>query len=194
MHTIFAAAFLLFAAYPLIGTVASVWFLVASQLVLLLGEIRRGQVTGAGAFIFMSFLFFGVRPVYLLLENDYWLFTTLFTMRVGLNELTDGLWWASAALLCFAVGAAIFPRFHTVWLRRRRALNSGEAARPLVSQQMCAALMVFQAATLPVMLYLARGGRSLYGSSFGAYAYDLPVPLQAVHIMTVVVLFERFLR
>jgi hypothetical protein len=191
---ILASIFCIMLAYPLIGTVASVWLLVGSQLLLLIGEIRRGQVTGAGAFIFMSFLFFGIRPVYMLLENDYALFGRLFSMKVGLNELTDSLWWASAALFCFAVGATIFPRIHMAWLRRRRALNSGETVRHLVSQKMCAALMVFQAATLPVMLYLARGGRSLYGSALGAYAYDLPVPLQAVHIMTVVVLFERFLR
>jgi hypothetical protein len=194
MSILFAAAFLLLAAYPLVGTVASVWLLVASQLLLLIGEVRRGQVTGTGAFIFMSFLFFGVRPVYMLLEKDYTLFTRLFQMRVGLNELTDGLWWASAALFCFALGAAIFPRLHIAWLRRRRTLNSAETVRPLVSQQMCAALMAFQVFTLPVMLYLASGGRSLYGSAFGAYAYDLPVPLQAVHIVTLVVLFERFLR
>lgn len=194
MNSVFAAAFLLLAAYPLVGTVASVWLLVGSQFLLLLGEIRRRQVTGVGAFIFMSFLFFGVRPVYMLLEKDYTLFTRLFQMRVGVDEITDGLWWASAALFCFALGATIFPRLHVAWLRRRRALNNAESVRPLVNQKMGGALMAFQMLTLPVMLYLARGGRSLYGSAFGAYAYDLPVPLQAVHIITVVVLFERFLR
>lgn len=194
MSFVFASAFLLLAAYPLVGTSAAVWLLVGCQLVLLIGEVRRRQVTGVGAFIFMSFLFFGVRPVYLLLEKDYWLFTQLFRIRVGLNELTDALWWASAALVCFALGASLFPRLHTMWLRRRRALNNTESVRPLVSQKLCGALMAFQVLTLPVMLYLARGGRSLYASAFGAYAYDLPVPLQAVHIITVVVLFERFLR
>jgi hypothetical protein len=44
------------------------------------------------------------------------------------------------------------------------------------------------------MFVLSRGGRSLYGSAFGAYAYDLPVVLQAAHIITVVVLLERYLR
>jgi hypothetical protein len=194
MSFICAAVFLLLVAYPLVGTAASVWLLVGSQLLLLLGEMRRGQVTGAGAFIFMSFLFFGVRPVYMLLEKDYTLFTRLFLLPVGLNEVTSALWWASAALFFFAVGAIAFPRLHVSWLRRRRLVNSAEWVRPLVSQKMCAVLMAFQVMTLPVMLYLARGGRSLYGSPFGAYAYDLPVPLQAVHIMTVVVLFERFLR
>ena len=194
MKFIAPAAFLLLVAYPLVGTVAAVWLLVGSQLVLLAGEVRRGQVTGVGAFIFMSFLFFGVRPVYMLLEKDYTLLTRLFQLRVGLNEITEGLWWATAALLCFAVGAVLFPRLNIKWLRRRRALTKVESLRPLISAKMAGLLLSFQVATIPVMLVLASAGRSLYGSSFGAYAYDLPVPLQAVHIMTLVVLFERFWR
>jgi hypothetical protein len=54
--------------------------------------------------------------------------------------------------------------------------------------------MFFQLLTLPVMFVLAKSGRGLYGSAFGAYAYDLPVPLQSVHIIAVVVLLERYLR
>jgi len=42
------------------------------------------------------------------------------------------------------------------------------------------------------MILLAGIGRSLYGSSFGAYAYDLPVPLQAVNIVSIVSLFDRY--
>jgi hypothetical protein len=44
------------------------------------------------------------------------------------------------------------------------------------------------------MLMLARSGRSIYGSSMGAYAYDLPVPLQSGHIVAVVVILERYLQ
>ena len=68
------------------------------------------------------------------------------------------------------------------------------AARQLVGPKVARSLVMFQVLTVPVMLYLASAGRSLYGSAFGAYAYDLPVPLQAVHIVTLVVLFERFLQ
>jgi hypothetical protein len=194
MIFIIAAAFLLLVAYPFVGTAMSVWLLVGSQLMLLIGEIRRGQVTGAGAFIFMSFLFFGVRPIYMMLEKDYGLLRRLFMIRVDLAEIDDSMWWASAALLCFAIGAFVAPRLNAQWLRRRKSLCSAVAGRLLVDLKTAKALMGFQVLTLPVMLYLARAGRSLYRSAFGAYAYDLPVLLQAVHIITVVVLFERFLQ
>ncbi|MFM6171562.1 MAG: hypothetical protein ACKPB4_05400, partial [Sphaerospermopsis kisseleviana] len=64
----------------------------------------------------------------------------------------------------------------------------------LVSQKVCSGMMFFQLLTLPVMYVLAKSGRSVYGSGAGAYIWDLPVPLQAVHIVTVVVLLERYLR
>ncbi len=172
----------------------AVWMLAASQFALLLGEIRKRQVSGAGAFIFMSFLFFGVRPIYMVLEKDYGLLGRLFMIRVDLAEIDNSMWWASAGLLCFAVGAAVVPRLNRQWLRRRRIQHDDDSFRPMVGRKVCNALLTFQVLTLPVMLYLARAGRSLYGSAFGAYVYDLPVPLQAVHIITIVVLLERYLR
>jgi len=194
MPFLFLSAFLLFAAYPMVGSTMAVWMLAASQFALLLGEIRKRQVSGAGAFIFMSFLFFGVRPIYMVLEKDYGLLGRLFMIRVDLAEIDNSMWWASAGLLCFAVGAAVVPRLNRQWLRRRRIQHDDDSFRPMVGRKVCNALLTFQVLTLPVMLYLARAGRSLYGSAFGAYVYDLPVPLQAVHIITIVVLLERYLR
>jgi len=188
------SAFLLLAAYPLIGTTMAVWVLAASQFALLLGEIRKRQVSGVGGFIFMSFLFFSVRPIYLIWENDYKLFRSLFLIRVDLTEVGNSMWWASAALLCFAVGAYLAPRIGRGWIQKRRARSAQSAALGLVSAKVCYGMMFFQFLTLPVMLVLARMGRSLYGSAFGAYAYDLPVPMQALHIIALVVLFERYLR
>jgi hypothetical protein len=100
MPFLLLSAFLLFAAYPLIGTTMAVWVLAGSQLALLVGEIRKKQVSGVGGFIFMSFLFFGVRPIYLILEDDYVLFRSLFLIRVDLTEVGDSMWWESAGLLC----------------------------------------------------------------------------------------------
>ena len=194
MPFIFFSAFLLFVAYPLIGTTMAVWVLAGSQLVLLLGEIRKRQVSGAGAFIFMSFLFFGVRPIYLILENDYKLLVTLFLVRADLESVGDAMWWASAGLLCFAVGAFFAPRMLRSWAVRRRARAAATGHPPLVGTKVAYGMMFLQLLTLPVMFWLARSGRGLYGSAFGAYAYDLPVPLQAVHIIAVIVLLERYLR
>jgi len=194
MPFLFLSAFLLLAAYALIGSTMAVWVLAASQLALLVGEIRKRQVSGAGAFIFMSFLFFGVRPIYLILENDYELFQWLFMVRVDLAEVGDSMWWASAGLLCFAVGAFLAPQITRGWIQKRRIKAARSTAQGLVSAKVCYGMMFFQLLTLPIMFFLARSGRGLYGSAFGAYIYDLPVPLQAVHIVTLVVLLERYLR
>jgi hypothetical protein len=194
MPSLIFSCSLLFAAYPLIGTATAVWVLAGSQLMLLFGEIRKRQVSGVGGFIFMSFLFFGVRPIYLIIENDYPLFQSLFLIRVDLTEVGDSMWWASAGLLCFAVGAFLAPRVNRNWILRRRAKARSQISQQLVSAKICYGLLFSQVLTLPVMYLLARSGRSLYGSAFGAYAYDLPVPLQSVHIIALVVLLERYLR
>jgi hypothetical protein len=194
MPLILLSAFLLLVAYPLLGTTMAVWVLAASQFALLLGEIRKRQVSGVGGFIFMSFLFFGVRPIYLIVENDYELFQWLFRIRVDLTEVGDSMWWASAGLLCFAIGAWLAPRLRRDWIQRRRAKARAQIAQQLVSSRICYGLLFFQVLTLPVIYVLARSGRSLYESAFGAYAYDLPVPLQSVHIIALVVLLERNLR
>jgi len=194
MPFLLLSGFLRFAAYPLIGTTMAVWVLAGSQLALLVGEIRKRQVSGVGGFVFMSFLFFGVRPIYLIIENDYLLFQSLFLISVDLTEVGDSMWWASAGLLCFAIGAFLVPQVGRNWIQRRRAKARVRVSQQLVSSKVCYRLLFFQVLTLPVMYVLARGGRAIYNSGLGAYAYDLPVVLQSVHIITVVVLLERYLR
>ncbi|MGA0112533.1 MAG: hypothetical protein ACO3PN_10590, partial [Chthoniobacterales bacterium] len=195
MPFLLLSAFLLLAAYPMTGSTSVIWVLAASQLALLVGEIKKRQVTGAGAFIFMSFLFFGVRPIYLVLEGDKFLFTNVYLIRVGMAEIGDCMWWATLALLVFAVGAYLAPRMSAQWLKRRRLKNrAGAAIRPVVAKSTASLLLAAQFVTLVAMIALTKFGRTLYGSALGAYAYDAPVPMQAVHIFAVVVLLERWLR
>ncbi|MBE2179864.1 MAG: hypothetical protein IAE97_05285 [Chthoniobacterales bacterium] len=182
-------------AYPMVGgTVATVWVLVASQLLLLVREVSRGQVTGVGGFLFMSFLFFGVRPIYMVMQSDYSLFTRLFLIRADMESVTSAMWWASAATFCFAVGADIAPRIFRRQLARRHARNARPLAAALVTNNMVGLLLGLQLITLPIMLRLAGIGRGVYGSSAGAYFYDLPVPLQAIHIMGVLVILQRYMQ
>ena len=194
MPFIFLYGFLLFAAYPFIGSTAAVWVLAGSQLALLVGQISKGQVSGVGGFIFMSFLFFGVRPIYLVVENDYGLVLHALHVRADLGSVGDAMWWASAALLCFAIGAWAAPQFNRRWFYRRRVKAMRDIQQSVVSAKIGFGMLFVQLMTMPVMLVLAKSGRSLYGSSFGAYVYDLPVPLQSMHILAVVVLLERYLR
>jgi len=184
--------FLLFAAYPFTNSVAAIWLLVGSQLVLLLGVIWQRQVTGAGGFIFMSFLFFGVRALFMVFERDNMLFTNVFLIRPSLEDITMSVWWASCALCAFALGVQICGRANTLFFRRRLRV-SGIICKTStsVSNKMAWFLISLQVATLPVMVVLASFGTSLYGSAFGAYAYDLPVPLQSIHVFTLLVLVEK---
>ena len=188
-------ALLLFAAWPLGGTTVAVWLLAVSQLCLFLNEVRKGQVTGSGAFLFMSFLFFGMRPLYLVLESDYSLFYRVFVIRPDMPLVTSAMWWATLATLCFAVGAQLPRKLQSAKWSRRLTANRLNAMRPLVKTSTAGFLLMAQFATLPVIYLLARGaGRGLYESGVGAYAYDMPVPMQAVHIFALVVLVERYLR
>lgn len=194
MPFLILSAVLIFAAYALIGSTTVLWVLAASQLALLVGQIIRRQVTGAGAFVFMSFLFFGMRPLYILIENDRYLFNDIYRIRVDTTELGDSMWWASLALWVFAAAAYAAPKMCARYLRRRRVRNAAITVRPEVSGKLVTLLIGLQLATLPVMLALAVFGRTLYRSALGAYAYDFPVLMQSVHIFALVVLLERWLR
>lgn len=195
MPFLLASAFLLAIAYPMIGTQAVIWVLAASQLILLIREVRSGQVTGAGAFIFMSFLFFSVRPIYLVLERDHKLLIAGYQLRPSMEMIGSAMWWASAALWCFAVGAYTVPRLHRQWLQHRNRINRREVPRTYFNDQVAFALIGLQVLTLPIIYLIAsRAGRTVYKSDFGAYMYDLPVPLHAVHIFAVVVLLGCWLR
>ena len=194
MPFLLLSAILIFAAYALIGSTNALWVLTASQLVLVIGQIARRQVTGTGGFIFMSFLFFGMRPLYILIENDRYLFNDIYRIRVDTTELGDSMWWASLALWVFAAAAHAAPKICSRYLRRRRVRNAAITVRPVVSNRSAALLICLQLATLPAMLGLAVFGRTLYKSALGAYAYDFPVLMQSVHIFALVVLLERWLR
>lgn len=187
------SAVLLLVSYPMIGDVAAIWVLLSSQIALLFGQIMRRQVTGAGGFVFLSVLFFGARPLYLFFERDTKLLQR-YLIRADTADIGLTMWWATLALWCFCLGVALRPVFMRRYLSRRRVATVLHAARPIVSNATALKLLIAQALTLPIMVILSRAGRSMYGSAFGAYAYDLPVPLQAIHVFAVVVILEMVLR
>ncbi len=192
MPYIIVSALFVASAYPMIGTGAAIWTLLASQLALLLGQIKTNQVSGVGGFIFMYCLFFGMRPLYIYLENDIAHFTQFFLIRVNVEVMGSAMWWATMALICFAFGARIASSGHRRWNQRLAARSRTVSAATKLSTAMCAAAVVLQLVTLPVMYYISTLRRNIYGSDLGAYLYDLPMPMQAVHIFTVAVLAGRY--
>jgi hypothetical protein len=135
-----------------------------------------------------------MRPIYMITESDYRLMMELFRVRTSLDSVGDAMWWASLALLCFALGAFVAPRITRRWLQRRRRRAAANSMHYRVSPGVCYVMIFFQLLTLPIMYSLANGGRGLYSSGLGAYSYDVPVPLQSVHIIAVVILLDRYLR
>ncbi|TWT65554.1 hypothetical protein Pan14r_51010 [Crateriforma conspicua] len=136
----------------------------------------------------MSFLFFGIRPLYIVLESDTLLFDDLFKIGISLQELNLSMWWATFGLIAFCVGSKL------VGVRKNRFASSKQKSQKPASSRVAGYLLFYQILSLPIMLALANTGRSLYSSSLGAYAYDLPVPLQSGHIIAIVVIFDRFLQ
>lgn len=169
-----------------------IWLLFFSQAALLLGEVFRRQVSGTGGFIFMSFLFFGVRPIYITLENDYSLVNNLFRVYPNFAQIHDNMVWGTLALVVFKLGSLAIHAWKSPSLQVNEP--AGHSERALVSDKLVGWLVVFQIFTLPVMAYLAFGGRALYGSALGAFAYDFPVVMQAGHIFGFVVILERYLQ
>jgi hypothetical protein len=195
MPFLLTSAFLLFIAYPMIGTTAVIWVLAASQLVLLIGEIKRGQVTGAGGFIFLSFLFFSIRPIYLFLEKDHKLLLGSYLIRPTPEILGNAMWWASVGLFFFALGVYAAPRIQRAWLQRHRAHSMRVKDAESNSTNVIAGLLGLQLASLPTIYLLAsRFGRGVYRSELGAYFYDFPVLLQALHVFAVVFILHCWLR
>ncbi len=183
---------LLVAARFVVGSDAVVWLLLASQLALLANEVRRKQVSGVGGFIFLSVLFFGMRPLYVFIEKDFANIVSFFRLDASPYQLADAMWWATLALLCFALGARIAPAAHRKWLARRAARARELYSPAIATAKMCLIGIVLQVFTLPFMLYLASMKRTVYQSDLGAYFYDLPLPLQAVHVFALVLTSGRF--
>lgn len=193
---LFLAMLLMFGTVGTIETSAATFLLAFVQLLLLVRHFRDRGLTGAGAFLFMSFLFFGIRPIYILLENDVFLFVHLFVISVDRATANWGMWWATLGMILFSLGGDFARHYHhAAWNKRRRAAHiANQRQPPLVSNRILRLLLVFQLISLALMRYLGLAGTTLYETAVGAYLYDFPVLLQAGHIFTLVVIFERFLR
>lgn len=193
MTFLLISSLLLIVAYPMMGLGLSVWLLLASQLMLVIREVKTKQVSGVGAFIFMSFLFFGIRPLHLLIENDTKLFTQLFLIRFDTTILTESMWWATLALWCFAACAYLAPRLQIKYFRKRKSKVDRQPLQLSSQRGEVMWLVFFQIIALVVMVGLALSGKALYRTAAGAYIYDFPIVLQAVQIFAVVALFCRYI-
>lgn len=186
MKFFFVAFALLLSALCFISSSLAVYILFLAQGVVLFSFIKEGRLSGAGGFVFMSFLFFAVRPLYILREGDFDLFLTLFRLSVDTVDLAWAMWWATAALLCFRLGSLLPLRLDRKrWMKRAQSVvvdNAIQQGRFL----RVAVLILIQIITAGLMMMVGGSGFGLYESLFGAYAYELPIVLQAAHIFSVI--------
>lgn len=166
--------------------------LILAPLVLLYRFARERFITSAGAFIFMSILFFVMRPLYVIRELDYELFYTLFLISVSDAMLYDAWAWAILGLCFFAFGA-VFAR-QRFWPQSFNFKGSEEADHPLVSSNFVTFLIGCQIASIVVAELMTRGFFAPLEGTLGAYIYDFPMLMQAGHVFAVVCVWERYLR
>ena len=164
-----------------------------SQLVLVISQATRKQVTGIGGFILMSFLFFGIRPLYIVIEND-WALLDLYNLSVDISDISDAMLWSSLGLWLFAIAAFCAPRIYSRYFINRRKNNLHIIYQPIKTGKKSLLFIGLQLTTLLIMLAFARVGRQLYTSSLGAYIYDFPVVLQSINLFAFIVLLGRWIK
>ncbi len=169
----------------------SVFFSLGSILFLFLDEFRTKNISGTGSFIFGSFLFFFLRPAYILLEKDYVLFQNYFYVSNFNKLIGPSCWWSAAGILAFKIGSRI--HFEKIILVIKNTLNKYIALDNVPSTSAKYTLLGIGASTYPVINSLANAGRTLYGNYAGAYMYDLPILIQSVVVYITLLFFKEFL-
>jgi hypothetical protein len=169
-----------------------VWLLSGGQFALLFALVREKHATAVTMFVFMSFLFFGMRPIYILLEGDHNLFYFPFSIAVDGKVLNSAQWWGTLALLCFCLGARLPRKLHLERWRRMRKIAKAPQNRVVVNDFVALGALAYQVGSLGIMFIIGGMGRSLYESEGGAWVYEFPAVLQGGQIFALAVLFERY--
>lgn len=192
MAFILLALILLLPAYYLVGTEGAVYLSASSQFVLLLWQISRRRLTGFGSFVFMYFLFFSIRSLYIIIEDDYPV--NAFIQNASLELVGRAAVLSSLGLCAFSLGHFIFLRFGKVWLNKRLHYGAHRLfLTDIVLKRSIPLLLSLQLIAFSVILKLSQYG-SAYGSPLGAYAYDMPIVLQAISVFSSLSLTRYFVQ
>lgn len=147
-------------------------------------------ISSAGAFSFLYLLFFGFRPLFVLIEEDLTVFEQLFRITISLDQVFDYWAMSALALAAFALGAEL-ARFK-FWPTEFAFNDSRSASHPLVPVNFAGFLLACQVGSILAMKFLTGPGAGLAGP-LGAYYYDFPVMMQGGHVFSLVAIWERFL-
>jgi hypothetical protein len=177
------------------GTAFGCWLLIASEL-LLFARFIREPVSGLGSFVFMSVMFFALRPIYILLHHDYGLLQHLFRVAPDIAMVHRNSFWSALGLSAFVLGGLVLRGVLTRnlaagFLAERAA---GIVRVPAFSDNLANVLLTSQVVSWILMKGIAAAGTGLYGSALGAYMYDLPAVIHGGQIACLMIFLERLIQ
>lgn len=166
---------------------------VGVQAVLLLTLFRRPTISNLGAFLLLSFLMYGVRPLYMLFESDYELLRGLIGGEVGPSNLVPSLRAVTLGACFVALGHGIAVQMFPPQRHQESQPSGPWPSATVPSLDTLRILLGFQVLSV-VYLLLVTGPSvtSLYGARAGAYAYLLPQVFQAGQIYVIVVFVQNY--
>jgi hypothetical protein len=154
---------------------------------LVLNILRQGRLTNLGAFLLLAFILYGVRPLFILVEDDRELIYSMMGRVPILPVVARGMFTAVIAMLTICVGHAAAK---IQWpLKNFRSLPGVPMSSffPKPTPVGSIALIGFQVLCLVFLFGLRSRGLSIYGDDAGAYSYLFPQVLQAGQIFPLVV-------
>ena len=155
--------------------------------VLVLNVLRQGRLTNLGAFLLLAFILYGIRPLYIIVEDDRELIYSMMGRVEILPVVARGMFVAVVAMLTICAGHAAA---RIQWPLRSVQLLPGlpmSAYFPRPSFFGAIALLGFQVLCILFLVSMRSRGLSIYTDNAGAYTYLLPQVLQAGQIFPLVV-------
>jgi hypothetical protein len=148
-------------------------------------SLRR--LTSLSAFIILFFLIYGIRPVYILFENDVLLLSSSAdSLKISL-AVSSAMFLALLSLLCICIG---YKMMQFLWPVRSAHIDQSLSSLSYISRAkpICLLILLILQIVFDIyLLVLSRGGMSLYAAGGGAYSYLLPQVLQAAQIYILVI-------
>ncbi|MFN9619515.1 MAG: hypothetical protein ACK55X_07390 [Synechococcaceae cyanobacterium] len=127
------------------------------------------------------------------MESDYKLFFNLFNVVPAENEIHFSMWLASVGLFFFSLSARLSSSLFPGILRSISSVAyTTQSTSPLNNSKLFS-LLSLQVVLLASLSLFSVLGRSVLRSSAGAYAYDLPVLLQAANVYSLVSIYQYHL-
>jgi len=185
---IFASFLLTLLGVMLLGYNEQVWLYFFVQALLLFSVVRQKTISSLGAFLLLSLLMFGLRPLYIIVEEDYELLDWLRVDRNHPKAIGYAMFLATLCACTVSSGYLVSLRLKSI-KPKPRATNSGLQKRYPMPTGNCVLLLLGIQVVSLLFIYSLRGGQvtALYASSGGAYVYLFPQVLQSLQILIVVI-------